>query len=204
MGMPLSRMVQLYPFARECEGTDELVRPVTTLAESAWLGGPDFVDPALRNASSTRPAPDGNASGGSTQQSEEERSGTHSGAGWAPVDDFRIILDTGCCDNIVSWDFADRSARPVRTLPSGQGKTFQGVGAVTLCKAKLEFALDEFEETCEFWVCPNSPALASVGRLCMQQGMSFVWPRNEAPYFVTSWGTVVNLLVLDNIPYLFP
>ena len=92
----------------------------------------------------------------------------------------------------------------MRTLPPSQGKTFQGVGAVTLCKAKLEFALDEFQENCEFWVCPNSPALASVGRRCMQQGMSFVWPRNEAPYFVTSWGTVVNLLVFDNIPYLFP
>merc|ERR1711873_359637 len=59
-------------------------------------------------------------------------------------------------------------------------------------------------ENCEFWVCPNSPALASVGRRCMQQGMSFVWPQNEAPYFVTSWGAVVNLLVFDNIPYLFP
>ena len=70
-----------------------------------------------------------------------------------------------------------------------------------MCNAKLEFGLDEFEETCEFWICPNSPALASVGRRCTEQGMSFVWRRDETPYFVTPWGMVVNLVVFDNIPY---
>ena len=53
-----------------------------------------------------------------------------------------------------------------------------------------------------FWVNGSSPALISVGRRCMESGMSFVWPAGSAPYYVTPWGTAVPLVVDGYIPYL--
>ena len=165
--MPLGQMAQLCPFAQECDYADELVRPVTPPADSALLGGPSFGAwghsvPGVSNASGQVEQYDAEGS------SEDGQNHAYANAGGATLNDFRIILDTGCGDNIVSWDFANRSAQPVHVLPPSEGKYFQGVGAVTMCNAKLEFGLDEFEETCEFWICSNSPALASVGRRCIE------------------------------------
>ena len=64
--------------------------------------------------------------------------------------------------------------------------------------------MGEFREATKFWVNSQSPALSSVGRRCMEQGMSFVWPTDSRPYFVTPWGTTVPLVVDGYIPYLYP
>ena len=61
----------------------------------------------------------------------------------------------------------------------------------------------ELRSADSFWVSGVSPALASVGKQ-IEAGHSFVWPAGGTPYIVTAWGTRVNLVVDERIPYLVP
>ena len=57
------------------------------------------------------------------------------------------------------------------------------------------------EETSSL-LLPHSPWALSLGQRCMQQGYSFTWPAGENPYFTTSRGTRVSLIVIGNCPYI--
>ena len=109
-----------------------------------------------------------------------------------------------CGDNIISTDYARTAQLDQWKVPKSQAKWFQGVGGVSHCVNKGAIPLDELSETAEFWVSGQSPALSSLGYRCMEQGLSFVWPAYEDPYFVTPWGTAVPLTVDGYIPYLVP
>ena len=46
------------------------------------------------------------------------------------------------------------------------------------------------------YVLDKSPSVLSVGKKCMEEGYSFVWPANGAPYMISL------LEVEGNIPYI--
>jgi hypothetical protein len=41
-----------------------------------------------------------------------------------------------------------------------------------------------------------------MGKRCMEEGCSFVWPSGEAPFLIDSKGRVTVFEVKDNIPYI--
>ena len=49
--------------------------------------------------------------------------------------------------------------------------------------AKVHF--DEFESTHTPYVFDESPSVLSVGKKCMEEGYSFVWPANGVPYMIS-------------------
>ena len=48
----------------------------------------------------------------------------------------------------------------------------------------------------------NTPAVLTVGRRCLEQGFSFDWMAGKHPHFSTPSGKIVELEVIDDIPYL--
>ena len=114
----------------------------------------------------------------------------------------RIIMDTGCSDNILSKAEAARTGYQPKTCPPGHHRSFQGAGALTTCKSMVQCDLPELQESPDFWIMQQCPSLSSVGRRCMQHGFSFIWKAGKRPYWLTPWGTVVPLVVDNLIPYL--
>ena len=94
-------------------------------------------------------------------------------------------MDTGCGDSIISTSYVAEARLEVCDVPRHLQKAFQGVGGVTQCRRQVVVPMDELRERTKFWVNGSSPALSSVGRRCMEQGLSFVWPADSTPYFVT-------------------
>ena len=82
------------------------------------------------------------------------------------------------------------------------GRVFQGAGKNTTTRWTVPYDIPELQETPEFWVMKQCPPLMSVGLRCMEMGYTFMWKRGQSPYFITPRGTVVELIVRGNIPYL--
>ena len=112
-------------------------------------------------------------------------------------------MDTGCGHNIVSHDYVRHCGARARSVPREHGHSFQGVSGITTCTSVVELPLHAFGTQESFWISGSSPALASVGKR-VEDGCSFVWPRDGAPYFITASGQRVSLLVDRRIPYYDP
>ena len=82
------------------------------------------------------------------------------------------------------------------------GRVFQGAGKTTTTRWTVPYDIPELQETPEFWVMKQCPPLMSVGLRCMELGYTFIWKSGQSPYFITPRGTVVDLIVKGNIPYL--
>ena len=65
--------------------------------------------------------------------------------------------------------------------------------------AKIHF--DEFESTHTPYVLDESPSVLFVGKKCMEEGYSFVWPANGAPYMISPDNKKILLEVEGNILY---
>ena len=48
----------------------------------------------------------------------------------------------------------------------------------------------------------DSPPVLSIGRRCMQDGWSFVWEAEEAPYVILPSGKIITCIVEGNVPCL--
>ena len=91
-------------------------------------------------------------------------------------------MDTGCGHDLISKNRAkklgldvEKSVRPMSCF------TANGV-TNTNDVAKIHF--DEFEFTHTPYVLDESPVL-SVGKKCMEEGYSIVWPANGVPYMIS-------------------
>ena len=91
--------------------------------------------------------------------------------------------------------YVAESGLETHEVPTHSQKSFQGVGGLTTCKTQAVMIVDELREETRFWVNGSSPALMSVGKRCMERGMSFVWPAGSNPYYVAPWGEVIPLVV---------
>jgi hypothetical protein len=61
---------------------------------------------------------------------------------------------------------------------------------------------EELKDLVEPLVLPDTPAVLSIGRRCMQMGYGFYWHPGQNPFLVTPDGNVIPLLVRKDIPYL--
>ena len=65
----------------------------------------------------------------------------------------------------------------------------------------LEF--DTFNEPATAHVLDDTPSVLSLGKRCMEQGYTFVWPSGREPYMINSEGDKIKMEVHDLIPYVY-
>ena len=70
-----------------------------------------------------------------------------------------------------------------------------------LLKRKLRLTLGTFDMTSQAYVLDDTPSVMSLGKRCMEEGYSFVWPSGQMPFMVTKNGERIDLTIHDNIPY---
>ena len=52
------------------------------------------------------------------------------------------------------------------------------------------------------YVLDDTPSVMSLGKRCMEEGYSFVWPSGKMPFMITKNGERIDLTIHDNIPYI--
>jgi len=116
----------------------------------------------------------------------------------------QLIADTGAGVNLMSKSelgahelkFVEKLARPIK-LNTANG--------VTTTDEVLPLELPSLDDTLDFVLLENTPAVVSVGERCMTKGYGFYWPPNGDPFFVLPGGDgdtrrVVPLKTTRHVP----
>ena len=78
--------------------------------------------------------------------------------------------------------------------------TANGVKSTT---SMVDLNFDTFNEPAKAHVLDDTPSVLSLGKRCMEQGYSFVWPSGRDPYMINSDGEKIKMKVRDLIHYVY-
>ena len=112
--------------------------------------------------------------------------------------DRRFILDSGSGHDLISARKAERMNLKQRTCDPIMFHTANGSAAT---QTKAEIDLGTFDMTSHAYVLDDTPSVMSLGKRCMEEGYSFVWPSGKMPFMITKDGERIDLTIHDNIPY---
>ena len=110
------------------------------------------------------------------------------------------LADTGCGCDLVSQKHAARISDQIKA--SKPPLTFSTANGATDATEDICLKLDELGEDIEPYVLPSTPAVLPIGRRCLDQGYDFRWPAGKMPYFISPAGKIIELVVVDYVPYL--
>ena len=99
--------------------------------------------------------------------------------------DRRFILNSGSGHDLISARKAERMNLKQRTCDPIMFHTANGSTA-TQTEAKID--LGTFDMTSQAYVLDDTPSVMSLGKRCMEEGYSFVWPSGKMPFMVTKNG----------------
>ena len=112
--------------------------------------------------------------------------------------DRRFILDSGSGHDLISARKAERMNLRVRACDPIVFHTAKGS---TATHKEAEIDLGTFDMTSQAYVLHDTPSVMSLGKRCMEEGYSFVWPSGRMPFMITKFGSRIDLTIHDNIPY---
>ena len=111
------------------------------------------------------------------------------------------MIDSGCGHDLVPE--AEARKHMTGQLHLGAPIMFRTASGCINTRNKVTVKIAEFEQDAEPYVLPDSPAVLSLGRRC-REGFAFVWQAYDKPYFVRPDGMIIQLDVINDIPYLTP
>ena len=108
------------------------------------------------------------------------------------------LMDTGCAHDLVNKNMAEgfeknRLSNPY-AFTTANGRTLSYQTVLMFSKA--------MGGQISPYLLPETPSVLSICKRCMEEGYSFIWHANEAPYLETPNGGCISLRVERNIPYL--
>ena len=112
--------------------------------------------------------------------------------------DRRFILDSGSGHDLISARKAERMNLKQRTCDPIMFHTANGS---TATQTEAEIDLGTFDMTSHAYVLDDTPSVMSLGKRCMEEEYSFVWPSGKMPFMITKDGERIDLTIHDNIPY---
>ena len=113
--------------------------------------------------------------------------------------DRRFILDSGSGHDLISARKAERMNLKKRTCDPIMFHTANGS---TATQTEAEIDLGTFDMTSHAYVLDDTPSVMSLGKRCMEEGYSFVWPSGKMPFMITKEGERIDLTIHDDIPYI--
>ena len=112
--------------------------------------------------------------------------------------DRRFILDSGSGHDLISARKAERMNLKKRICDPIMFHTANGS---TATQTEAEIDLGTFDIISHAYVLDDTPSVMSLGKRCMEEGYSFVWPSGKMPFMITKSGERIDLTIHDNIPY---
>ena len=114
--------------------------------------------------------------------------------------DRRFIMDSGSGHDLISSTRVDRM--DIDTYQSDK-VNFHTANGVTSTSTMVDLDFDTFNEPAKAHVLEDTPSVLSLGKRCMEQGYTFVWPTGREPYMINSEGDKIKMEVHDLIPYVY-
>ena len=114
--------------------------------------------------------------------------------------DRRFIMDTGSGHDLISSTRVDRM--DIDTYQSDK-VNFNTANGITSTSTMVDLEFDTFNEPARAHVLEDTPSVLSLGKRCMEQGYTFVWPNGREPYMINSEGDKIRMDVHDLIPYVY-
>ena len=115
--------------------------------------------------------------------------------------DRRFIMDSGSGHDLISSTRVDRM--DIDTYQSDRAN-FHTANGITSTSTMVDLDFDTFNEPARAHVLEDTPSVLSLGKRCMEQGYTFVWPNGREPYMINSEGDKIRMEVHDLIPYVLP
>ena len=112
--------------------------------------------------------------------------------------DRRFILDSGSGHDLISARKAERMNLKKRNC---EPILFHTANGSTATHTEVEIDLGTFDDTSHAYVLDDTPSVMSLGKRCMEEGYSFVWPSGKMPFLITKDGERIDLTIHDNIPH---
>ena len=109
------------------------------------------------------------------------------------------LVDTGACRDLISLKHAQEFEHLIEK--AAQSIKFGTANGKIKAEQQLPIHVEQFQEDAKPYILPKTPAVLSVGYRCRNQGYSFIWPKNEAPYFILPNGDTLTFEVHNNAPY---
>ena len=103
--------------------------------------------------------------------------------------DRRFILDSGSGHDLISARKAERMNLKQRTCDPIMFHTANGS---TATQTEAEIDLGTFDMTSHAYVLDDTPSVMSLGKRCMEEGYSFVWPSGKMPFMITKDGERIS------------
>ena len=114
--------------------------------------------------------------------------------------DRRFIMDSGSGHDLISSTRVDRM--DIDTYQSDK-VNFHTANGITSTSTMVDLDFDTFNEPAKAHVLEDTPSVLSLGKRCMEQGYTFVWPTGREPYMINSEGDKIKMEVHDLIPYVY-
>ena len=80
---------------------------------------------------------------------------------------------------------------------------FHTANGVASTSTMVDLDFDTSNEPAKAHVLEDTPSVLSLGKRCMEQGYTFVWPNGREPYMINSEGDKIRMEVHDLIPYVY-
>ena len=78
---------------------------------------------------------------------------------------------------------------------------FETANGVTSTSKITDIKFEVFEEPVQAHVLDDTPSVLSMGKRCLVQGFTFVWPSGKDPFMLDKNGMMIKMKVKDHIPY---
>ena len=114
--------------------------------------------------------------------------------------DRRFIMDSGSGHDLISSTRVDRM--DIDTYQSDR-VNFHTANGITSTSTMVDLDFDTFNEPAKAHVLEDTPSVLSLGKRCMEQGYTFIWPSGRDPYMINSEGDKIKMEVHDHIPYVY-
>eukprot|EP00435_Cladocopium_sp_Y103_P024953 s934_g6.t1 len=113
--------------------------------------------------------------------------------------DKKFIMDSGSGHDLIARRKVDRLDNETY---EGEMVNFHTANGVTSTSQMTDLNFEVFDEPVKAHVLDDTPSVLSMGKRCMEQGFSFVWPSGKDPFMIDNDGYVVKMKVKDHIPYI--
>ncbi|CAL1127009.1 unnamed protein product [Cladocopium goreaui] len=114
--------------------------------------------------------------------------------------DRRFIMDSGSGHDLISSTRVDRM--DIDTYQSDR-VNFHTANGITSTTTMVDLDFDTSNDPARAHVLEDTPSVLSLGKRCMEQGYTFVWPSGREPYMINSEGGKIKMEVHDLIPYVY-
>ncbi|CAL1167671.1 unnamed protein product [Cladocopium goreaui] len=104
--------------------------------------------------------------------------------------DRRFIMDSGSGHDLISSTRVDRM--DIDTYQSDR-VNFHTANGITSTTTMVDLDFDTFNDPARAHVLEDAPSVLSLGKRCMEQGYTFVWPSGREPYMINSEGGKIKM-----------